>query len=80
MANVDQESVIKTMVKGGVGLSVLFERDIHSNRIDPDDNRFAIWDSEDLVLPLSITCLKRRKDELLLKTLMSVLSKVWGEV
>lgn len=77
VASVDQESVIKTMVRAGVGLSVLLERDVVE---DSCQENFAIWDNEDLTLSLSVICLKRRKDELLLKTLMSVLSRVWEQI
>ena len=74
VANVDQESIIKTMIKAGVGLSVLLEQDVKQ---EPEKGDFAIWSKEDLTLPLSIACLKRRKDETRLQTLLSVLSRVW---
>ncbi len=77
VANVDQESTIKTMIKAGVGLSLVLERDIMQES-DKDD--FAIWDKENLNLTLSIACLKRRKDESRLHALFSVLSKIWEPV
>ncbi len=74
VARVDQESVIKTMVKAGMGISILLEQDLAKGAWQDD---FAIWDEEDLDINLSITCLKRRKDEPMLKILMSVLSGLW---
>jgi hypothetical protein len=37
----------------------------------------AVWDGNLLKLPLSIACLHRRKYELMLQTLLPVLSKFW---
>jgi DNA-binding transcriptional LysR family regulator len=77
VANVDQESTIKTMIKAGVGLSLILEQDVAQ---ESDREDFAVWDKEDLNLTLSIACLKRRKDESRLQTLFSVLSRVWGQI
>jgi len=74
VANVDQESTIKTMVKAGVGLSLVLEQDV-LQAVGQED--FVIWDKVDLSLPLAIACLKRRKDESRLQALFSVLSRVW---
>lgn len=77
VANVDQESVIKAMVKAGLGISVLLERDVIE---DSWQDHFAVWDKEDLNINLSITCLNRRKDEPLVNALISVLLNVWSPV
>lgn len=77
VANVDQESTIKTMIKAGVGLSLVLERDVLQG---PEQHDFAVWDKEELKIRLSIACLKRRKDETRLQTLFAVLSRVWEPV
>ncbi len=77
VASVDQESTIKTMIKAGVGLSLVLEQDIVQ---ESEQDDYAVWDKEDLSLTLSIACLKRRKDEPRLQALFSVLSRVWEPV
>lgn len=74
VVSTDQEAVIKTMVKAGVGLSLLFEHDVQQQSLE---NEFTIWDHEELTLPLAVVCLAKRKDELLLQTLLSLLQRVW---
>lgn len=71
VALVDDESIIKAMVKNGAGLSLLLRQEASA------DEDLALWDKEELNLPLSIACLQRRKDEPLLQTLFSMLSKIW---
>jgi DNA-binding transcriptional LysR family regulator len=77
VASVDQESTIKTMIKAGVGLSLVLEQDIVQ---ESEQDDYAVWDKEDLNLTLSIACLKRRKDEPRLQALFSVLSRVWEPI
>jgi DNA-binding transcriptional LysR family regulator len=74
VANVDLESTIKTMIKAGVGLSLMLEKDVTQ---EADMVDFSIWDKANLSLSLSIACLKRRRDEKKIETLLSVLSRVW---
>lgn len=73
---VDQETTIKSMIKAGSGISLLLEQDV---RQDERDGNLVIWRKEPFSLPLSIACLKRRKDEPVLRTLFSVLSEVWAD-
>lgn len=77
VANVDQESTIKTMIKAGMGLSLILEQDVVK---ESEQDDFAVWDKEDLNLSLSIACLKRRKEEKRLQTLFSVLRRVWEPI
>ncbi len=75
VALVDQESILKSVVKAGAGLAFLLEDDVVTSAGRPD---IAVWSDEEIYLPLSIVCLKRRKDEVLLETLFSTLSRVWS--
>lgn len=73
-ALIDDESIIRLMVKNGVGLSLLLRHDTIGRT---GEERLAVWEKERLVLPLSIGCLQRRKDEPMLQTLLAVLSELW---
>ncbi len=76
VALVDQESTIKTMVKAGVGLSLVLEQEV----MESGEGEFAVWLEDDLSLALSIACLKRRQDEPLLHALFGVLGRIWQVV
>lgn len=69
----NQESTIKSMVRSGVGLALLLERDTW----EKGERVLSVWQAENLVLPLSVACLKRRKDEQIMRTLFSVLLDIW---
>lgn len=73
-ALVDDESIIRMMVKNGVGLSFLLREDAIATNLEES---LAIWDKEPLALPLSIACLARRQHEPMLQTLLAVLSELW---
>ncbi len=72
---VDQESTLKTMIRAGVGISLLLARDVDGCR---EDN-LAVWHRADLFLTLSVACLKRRKEEPLLQVFFSILSILWDD-
>jgi DNA-binding transcriptional LysR family regulator len=74
VAVVDQESIIRSMVRAGAGLSLLQEQEVIG---DVASERLAIWAKEPLTMTLSFACLKRRKDEPRLQTLFSILSRIW---
>lgn len=76
VALADQEAVIKTMIKAGAGLSMLLEDDVNSI----GHGELSVWRKEDLFLHLSVACLKRRKDELLLRSVFSTLAGIWGGI
>lgn len=76
VALADQEAVIKTMIKAGAGLSMLLEDDVNSF----GTSELSVWKKEDLFLHLSVACLKRRKNELLLRSVFSTLAGIWGGV
>jgi DNA-binding transcriptional LysR family regulator len=73
-ALVDDESIIRMMVKNGAGLSFLLRQDTLGT--SPEES-LAVWDKEPLTLPLSIACLARRQHEPILQTLLAVLSELW---
>ncbi|WP_432734491.1 LysR family transcriptional regulator [Maridesulfovibrio sp. FT414] len=73
-ALIDDESVIRVMVKNGIGLSLLLRQDAVGGA---SEEHLAIWDKEALHLQLSIGCLQRRKAEPMLQTLFSILSQIW---
>ena len=73
-ALIDDESIIKIMVKNGTGLSLLLREEAMAGAAD---EKLAVWDKEELRLQLSIGCLQRRKDEPMLQTLFSILSRIW---
>ena len=73
IAFVDQESTLKTIMRAGVGVSLVLEQDTR----DFGENELSIWKNEDFFLPLSIGCLERRKEEPLLQTLFSLLTRIW---
>lgn len=77
VALVDQESILKSVVKAGAGLSFLLEHDVV---VSDDIADLAVWSGEEIYIPLSIVCLKRRKEEMLLETLFSTLGRVWSKV
>ena len=68
------ESIIRVMVKNGVGLSLLLRQDAMAGTLE---ERLAVWDKEKLHLQLSIGCLQRRREEPMLQTLFSILSRIW---
>lgn len=74
VALVDQESIIKSMIRAGAGLSLLLEQDA---MVDVAAGKLVVWAEEELCLTLSIACLKRRKNEPMLQTLFSILSRIW---
>lgn len=71
VAVIDQETIIRTMIKAEVGLSLLLAEDVVKDR-----ENLAVWRKEDLSLQLSIACLGNRKDEPMLQTLFSLLTGV----
>lgn len=73
VALTDQESALKTMIRSGMGLSILLNEDTRNG----EKKEMAAWSQEKLVMPLSIGCLIRRKDEQVMQTLFSVLSNIW---
>lgn len=73
-ALIDDESLIRVMVKNGVGLSLLLRQDAMARA---PEEQLAIWDKEKLRLQLSIGCLQRRREEPMLQTLFSILSRIW---
>ena len=73
-ALIDDESIIRVMVKNGVGLSLLLRQDAMAGTLE---ERLAVWDKEKLHLQLSIGCLQRRREEPMLQTLFSILSRIW---
>jgi len=73
-ALIDDESIIKVMVKNGMGLSLLLRQEAMAGM---PEERLAIWDKEELRLQLSIGCLQRRREEPMLQTLFSILSRIW---
>jgi len=74
VALVDDETIIRAMVKNGVGLSLMLRQDAE---IGGADGQLAIWQKEKLPMALSIACLARRKEEPMLQTLFSQLSRIW---
>lgn len=75
-ALIDDESVIRLMVKNGVGLAFLLRQDAAGKN---EAERLAIWDKEAMSLPLSIGCLRRRKTERIMQTLCAALETVWKD-
>jgi DNA-binding transcriptional LysR family regulator len=73
---IDQETTIISMIRAGTGISLLLEQDVRQNELE---GNLAIWRKEELSLNLSIACLKRRKDELVLQKFFSVLLEVWAD-
>ena len=73
-ALIDDESVIRLMVRNGVGLSLLLRQDALGS--SPGEG-LAIWEGERLALPLSIACLARRQHEPMLQTLLAVITELW---
>lgn len=73
-ALIDDESIIRVMVKNGMGLSLLLRQDAMAGT---PEERLAVWDKEELRLQLSIGCLQRRSDEPMLQTLFAILSRIW---
>jgi len=73
-ALIDDESIIKVMVKNGTGLSLLLRQDAMAGT---PEERLAVWDKEKLHLQLSIGCLQRRREEPMLQTLFAILSRIW---
>lgn len=73
-ALVDDESTIRAMVQSGIGLSFLLKTDA-LGRVPSE--RLAIWEKEELPLPLSVTSLKRRQNEQIIQTLHAVLVEIW---
>lgn len=73
-ALIDDESVIRVMVRSGVGLSLMLKQDAVGG--GPGE-KLAIWDREKLQMALSIACLHRRKEEPMLQMLFSMLSAIW---
>jgi DNA-binding transcriptional LysR family regulator len=73
-ALIDEESLIRVMVKNGMGLSMLLRQDAMTG---PPEEHLAIWDKEKFRLQLSISCLQRRREEPMLQTLFSILSRIW---
>jgi len=78
VALVDKESVIRTMIQAGAGLSLMLERDLQP-MLAGAGMELTIWSQEELYLPLSIACLEARKDEGLLQTLFSVITRIFHE-
>lgn len=74
VALVDQEPLIKSMIRAGTGLSLLQEEDVAE---EVAAGQLAVWRGEELAIRLSIGCLKRRKDEPMLQALFSILSRLW---
>ena len=74
VALVDQESIIKSMIRAGVGLSLMLKQDVVE---DANSGKLAIWEGEELYLKLSIACLKRRRDEPILQALFANLARIW---
>lgn len=73
-ALVDDESIIRMMVRNGVGLSLLLRQDALASG---HGEELAIWEGERLTLPLSIACLARRQHEPVLETLLAVITELW---
>ncbi|MBU1565806.1 MAG: LysR family transcriptional regulator [Proteobacteria bacterium] len=73
-ALIDDESIIRVMVGNGVGLSLLLRQEAMAGT---PEKQLAIWDKEELRLQLSIGCLQRRREEPMLQTLFSILSRIW---
>jgi DNA-binding transcriptional LysR family regulator len=73
-ALIDDESIIRVMVKNGMGLSLLLRQDAIAGT--PEEH-LAVWDKEELHLQISIGCLQRRREEPMLQTLFSILSRIW---
>jgi hypothetical protein len=64
------------MIKAGTGISLLLEQDVRQEEVD---GTMTIWRKEQFLVTLSIACLKRRKDEPILRTFLSALSEVWSD-
>ncbi len=75
VAVIDQETIIRTMIKAEVGLSLLLEEDVAK-----DGDKLAVWKKEQLFMQVSIACLDNRKEEPMLQTLFSLLSCIWDQV
>lgn len=73
VALADQETSIKSMIKSGLGVSLLLEDDINQ-----ESKEFAVWEKERLTLPLSLACLQRRREEPAIQALFGVLSSIWS--
>lgn len=74
VAYVDQESIIKNMIKAEVGISLLLENDILREKKKGD---LAVWEKEKFPLTLAISCLKRRREEPMLEVFFALLSRIW---
>lgn len=74
VAVVDQEGIIRSMIKAGAGISLLLEEEVCESATGEG---LAVWRGEQLGMTLSVACLKRRKDEPMLQTLFFLLSMVW---
>lgn len=74
VAIVDDEMIIKSMVKNGTGLAILLRKDIL------DNDNLTVWDREELSIHLNISCLRRRKDEPVLQKLFATLLQIWSPI
>jgi len=74
-ALVDEESIIMSMIRGGVGLSLVLEKDA----LQPEcTNHVAIWDKEDLAMQLSFACLDVRRDDPKIQAVLDALDHIWS--
>ncbi len=76
VALADEEATIKSMIKAGTGISLLFEQEVMQEEID---GSIAVRRKERFGLPLSIACLARRQEEPVLKVFLSAVSKIWSD-
>ena len=80
VALVDKETVIRTMIQAGAGLSMMLERDLLQRASAEDEaSGLTVWAEQEMCLPLSIVCLQTRKDEVLQQTLFATMTRIFHE-
>ncbi|WP_419174213.1 LysR family transcriptional regulator [Desulfosediminicola sp.] len=80
VALVDKETVIRTMIQAGAGLSMMLERDLLQRASAEDEaSGLTVWAEQEMYLPLSIVCLQSRKAEVLQQTLFATMTRIFHE-
>lgn len=71
----DQEPVIQTLVRAGVGLSLMIEEEA---RAIEADGGIAVWDTVIDTVELSFVYLKKREGDALIRTVIRAVRKIWN--
>ncbi|VFQ42765.1 LysR family transcriptional regulator [Desulfoluna butyratoxydans] len=70
----DNESTISTMVQSGIGLSIMLRDEALKAE---ESGTLAVWDGEDLTLPLSFGYAKKRKNEPVIQAALEGIAEVF---